>query len=49
MGMVNPKLPADIEQAAERNHGMTHADGQRLEYIVMSIDVFREADGRRFR
>jgi hypothetical protein len=40
-----PELSNDIERAVEQNHGCLQVRGQRSEYVVMSIQAFRELMG----
>lgn len=42
---MTPKLPSHIELAAEQNQGITQANGERHNYVVMSVDVYRSLLG----
>ena len=42
---MNPRLPADLEDAVTRHHGSVRAEGASGTYVVMSLPVFREMMG----
>lgn len=43
--IMTPKLPSDIEQAAEQNQGITQANGERHNYVIMSVDLYQSLLG----
>ena len=42
---MTPKLSNDLQQAVEQNHGFTEAEADGAQFVVMSMDFYRELLG----
>lgn len=42
---MTPKLPNDLQQAVQKNHGFTEAEAGDAKFVVMSQEFYRDMMG----
>jgi hypothetical protein len=42
---MTPKLPSDLQQAVQKNHGFTEAEADGAKFVVMSQEFYRDMMG----